>query len=416
MASDMVVALARATQDGFTFFGHNANAHSGETPTLVGTPGSEFAPGDVVELSHLRLPQPRHTFAVLAARLGHERGYPHGVNARGVAIGCTPIATRCPTTEAGLSGPELVRLVLERAASAHQAVELLTDLIGRHGQDARGDHAFLLADAGEAYLVEAAGRHWVLGQIGSVRAAGGMCLLRQDWDRISRGLSDLAIARGWWPADGRKLDFAAAVGQAGADHAAAFRRWGQATLRLEQHHGGIDGGFVQRLLADLATAAAPLDAAAPAEVQTAGSLIVRLGPTADALPVAWYAFGTPEASVYLPALPGVELPLGYGDGAASRIGRLLARWQDDARRDPAWRAALHAMLNRLQGQLDDHLHEFLPEATALHRRGQAEALQRVAGAFLQHCAERFDDAAARLAPDAAEAAGEPVDDLAGAAF
>lgn len=415
MASDMVVALARATQDGCSFFGHNANGPRGETPTLVVTPGSEFAPGDVIELSHLRLPQPRHTWTVLAARLGSERGYPHGVNEKGVAAGCTTIATRCQPAEAGLSGPELVRLALERAASARQAVDVLTDLIGRHGQDAHGDHAFLLADAGEAYLLETAGQHWVLGQIGSVRAAGGMCLLRQDWDRISRGLSDLAIERGWWPADGCKLDFASAVGRAAADHAAAFRRWGQATLRLEQHHGGIDAAFVRRLLGDLAVAIDPLEAAMPGAVQTAGSLVVRLGPTIDALPVAWYAFGTPEASVSLPLVPMAALPAAYNDGVGNRIGRLLARWQEEARRDVGWRAKLRAALGRLQGQFDDHLHEFLPEATTLHRRGQAEPLRRLADAFMQHCAERFDDLAARLAPEASEM-NETADDLAGAMF
>src|SRR5262249_31431701 len=138
---------------------------------------------------------------------------------------------------------------------ARQAVELLTDLVCRHGQapceadDAAGS-ALLIADGTEAFVLAACGRHWALQAVGGVRALGEVCHVRQDWDRISRGLADLAIARGWWPGDGSKLDFGGAVCLEGPGTAASFRRWGQSTLKLEQQSGQIDVAFVRRLLAD----------------------------------------------------------------------------------------------------------------------------------------------------------------------
>src|SRR5262245_37169376 len=167
MASDMVVALASATTDRRTLFGHNCNGPRGAGAAPVREPGRECSPGEVVQATHARVPQVRHTHSFVGTRRPGEWGCPHGVNDRGVALGCTSIHTRLQCDEPGLTGPDLVRLGLERAGSACQAVEALTDLIGRHGQE--GGSSFLVADAEEAFVLEAAGHHWALGHVGSVR-------------------------------------------------------------------------------------------------------------------------------------------------------------------------------------------------------------------------------------------------------
>src|SRR5262249_26386454 len=157
-----------------------------------------------------------------------------GVNEHGVAMGLTPIRARLRSEQPGLTGTDLVRLCLERAGSTRQAVDLLTDLISRHGQGGgdpgEPDHAFLVADREEAFAAEAPGTRWAIQEVREVRAVASRSQIRQDWNRISRGLSDLAIARGWWPEDGSKLDFAAVVGQADPNDPAALRRWGRATV------------------------------------------------------------------------------------------------------------------------------------------------------------------------------------------
>src|SRR4051812_23915734 len=114
MGSDMVVALARSTADGRTVFGHNSHRPPGEGQSLVRVPGRAFAPGESVRATHLALPQARQTHAVLAGRAGGEWGYRHGVNDRGVAAGVTGICTRLGNEGPALTGPDLVRLALER--------------------------------------------------------------------------------------------------------------------------------------------------------------------------------------------------------------------------------------------------------------------------------------------------------------
>jgi dipeptidase len=400
----MVVALPRATADGHTLFGHNNNRPRGEGPSLVRTPGRDHTPGEVVRATHLKLPQARHTFSVLGGRSGSEWGYHHGVNDKGVSLAWTPIHTRLLNDSPCLTGPDLVRLALERASTALQAIEVLTDLIGRYGQGAFvgegedcADAALLVADWQEAYVLEAAGRHWALASIGSVRAVSDACFLRQDWDRISRGLSDLAIHRGWWPEDGCKLDFAGALGRPEIDLTKALRRWGRATMHLEQHSGQIDGAMLRRLLRELSEAVCPTEGS-PAEIQTAASLIVRLGPAANSLPLAWCAFGPPALSIYLPVVPVAELPAAYAVNGqmGSALWTALRALDDDTRHDGQRRTALRSGLAELQQQLDDLTHEFAAEADVLHQRGQTEELRKLAASFMQRCYEGFEDLAGSL--------------------
>lgn len=421
MASDVLVALGRTTPDSQTLFAHNTNRPGGAGAALSLMPSRDHSPGDSAQ-GVVTVAEVRHTYSALVghapgvdfappdspaaespnewqvgdspsppSRSAKRLGCFHGVNEKGVAIGCTTIATRLLAENQSLTGPDLVCLGLQRAASACAAVEVLTDLITRHGQGGGStpqtlDAALLVADAREAYVIEAAGPHWVLAQVGSVRVVSPACMLRQDWDRISRGLSSLAISRGWWPEDGCKLDFAGALGRIGPDHADALRRWGRATMTLEQHSGQIDVALVRRVLREMAEQVSPADGP-PAEQQTAASFVVRLGPEAGDLPVAWCAFGSPALSVYLPVFPCADPPEGYG----GRLTNDLTRLADEARTQPRLRSSLRSGLADLQERLDEHLHDFLGEARSLHRRGLDDELRRLTGSFMLHVCERTDD-------------------------
>src|SRR5262249_54754545 len=127
-------------------------------------------------------------------------------------------------------------------------VEVLTDLIVRYAIAGEADHIFLIADAREAYVVEAAGRSWALLECRRTRAVTGAPLIRQDWRRLSPGLASHAAAQGWCREDGSKFDFAACVETRHPDHPLARRRWGRASVALAQQEGAIDAFFLRRLL------------------------------------------------------------------------------------------------------------------------------------------------------------------------
>src|SRR5207249_7970283 len=129
MGSDLVVALGRATVNGQTLFGQNCHRPAGDSIVLRRIPGRDFAPDEILKTPHAELPQARRTCTVLGAHWHGDWGYLHGVNEHQVAAGCAAWRSKLAGGGQGLLGTDLVRLVLERAASAGQAVSALTDLI-----------------------------------------------------------------------------------------------------------------------------------------------------------------------------------------------------------------------------------------------------------------------------------------------
>jgi dipeptidase len=416
MGSDMMVALGRATVDGQTLFGHNTSRPAGHGQTLCRAVGREFAPGEKVQTQYLELPQVRQTNTVLGSRPESWWGYSHGVNEHGVAMGCTVVRNKLRGPAPGLTGGDLVRLVLERTRSARQAVDLLADLVERQGQSAPpdavpedGDNGFLIVDPLEAFAVEAAGPHWVSQEIREVRAASNVCIIRQDWDHISRGLAATAIQQGWWPDDGRKLDFAGALSVDPVGQGSGLRRWGRATLLLEQQNGHIDVAFLRWVLSDhydgthfevdpvgLSPGPVPLcQHAGIARGQvTAASLVIQLSADPSHLPILWVAFGPPCLHVYFPVFLDGDLPPAFalaleqrrGDGFWSRLEHLEALFQNEPK---AW-DAVRERLGRLQARFDQDAEEFAVEGATLRTRGELAELRRRTGLFMQQSLEQFE--------------------------
>ena len=75
--------------------------------------------------------------------------------------------------EDGLLGMDLLRLGLERAATAREAIEVITELLKKYGQKASAsmlrtryyENSFILADRSECWVLETAGREWVAREI-----------------------------------------------------------------------------------------------------------------------------------------------------------------------------------------------------------------------------------------------------------
>ena len=107
-----------------------------------------------------------------------------GANEHGVVIGNEAIFAKEPVQSDGILGMDLVRLGLERGATAGEASTFICELVEEFGQGGRGSYekpgfgyhnSFLIADSREAWVVEAAGRKVVCKQISEGVYAGSAC-------------------------------------------------------------------------------------------------------------------------------------------------------------------------------------------------------------------------------------------------
>ena len=176
---DCLVALPPATADGTTLFAKNSDRPPDEPQVL-----ERFEPGrraEPIRATHITVDAgDGETIGLVGSRPWWMWGLEHGVNEAGVAIGNETIyTTEDPRPyPPALTGMDLVRLGLERGASAAAAVGVMTDLLERYGQGGTGHvgkerpywSSFLVADAGEAWVVETSARTWAAEQVRATRA------------------------------------------------------------------------------------------------------------------------------------------------------------------------------------------------------------------------------------------------------
>lgn len=163
---DLLVALPDATERGRTLFAKNSDRPPDERPRLEWLPPRAE---DRTRTTYLSIegPPAGRTLAVVGSGPAWMWGLEHGVNEAGVAAGNATIYTTLDPRGRpdGLTGMDLVRLALERATSAAEAVTVIVGAIGRWGQGGSG-HAdrdrpywssFVVADPGAAWVIETSG-------------------------------------------------------------------------------------------------------------------------------------------------------------------------------------------------------------------------------------------------------------------
>jgi hypothetical protein len=172
----MCDTLVSLTGDG-VLFAKNSDRDPNEAQPLRWVPAQQHAAGARLSCTWTEIDQVRATHAVLLSQPWWMWGAEIGANEHGVVIGNEAVFTRragARSDEGALLGMDLLRLGLERAASAREAVEVIVGLLERHGQGGSCSHehprfsydnSYLLADPDGAFVLETAGRRWAVEEV-----------------------------------------------------------------------------------------------------------------------------------------------------------------------------------------------------------------------------------------------------------
>lgn len=196
-----------------------ADHESGET-IEVGVTAAAAMPGERSEIA-----QVGHTFRYLSMFYSDYEGFPApltngGINEHQVAVrdvwapNRQALVEMTPEPQHGLQYSDLARLVLERAHTAREGVELIGKLIAEHGYATYGGNTHLIADPNEAWVVwEFAGGQglWAAERLGENDVRVLYPGYIEDFPRDhgndpdymgAPNLVSFAVDRGWLAADG----------------------------------------------------------------------------------------------------------------------------------------------------------------------------------------------------------------------
>ena len=234
---DSFVALGNSTSDGSVLLAKSADTEVNEAEHVVRIPRRQYLDGALVRTTHLNIPQSAQTHEIILGKSFWSWGGEIGCNEHGVAVGNEAAFSNQKEGKDGVCVLDLLRLVLERSRSAREGVEVVARHVEAYGDGGNCqmmgnfwfDSGLLVADKQEAYVGNAAGRHWAARRVTDVMAISNRYQLTDDWD-----LSSLQ------PSDGTKPDFRAMFADEKREReVAALERETMAQSILEARKGRI---------------------------------------------------------------------------------------------------------------------------------------------------------------------------------
>jgi len=204
---DTFVHIGKNADQTVVTFGKNSDREPNEAQILEYHPPQTYQPGEEVKCTYLSIPQVKETQGVLISRPFWMWGAEIGVNDAGVSIGNEAVFTKMSMTlEKKLLGMDMLRLALERSASAENAVETIVALLGDHGQGGpcgfqdkklAYHNSFIISDHQEAWVLETAGPFWAARKIDGYYAISNGLTIESEYDISHPDLISNATKKGW---------------------------------------------------------------------------------------------------------------------------------------------------------------------------------------------------------------------------
>jgi dipeptidase len=340
------------------------------TTIKVGANARAQFPGELIEI-----PQVRQTAKYITMNYSSFAGFPApltngGMNQYHVAArdiwspSCPELLKMTPKPQRGINYSDLSRIVMERAHSAREAVEIAGSLVNKYGDATYGGNSHLFADRDEGWVViEFAGGKglWVAQRLGSdqvrvsrpgyIGEVPADYMTNLDW-RGSPNLISFAVEQGWYdPKSGAPFNANSIYGDG--------KMRSDAVQLIEDRLRKLAGKItLEHVMAAVRTTEVTRDTAGYGQVAH-----LRQTPHPE-LGVLWVAATTSVTAPFVPYHLGVtDVPPEY------KRHRYLTAGESDRFMDPKWQGIestpfAFQVYKRLFYLVTEHRDQFLPEVTA----------------------------------------------------
>lgn len=395
---DTLVALGNSTQDGSVILGKNSDRPPNEAQVVRRVPRAKHPEGATVKCTHIEIPQARETLEVLLSCPFWIWGAEMGANECGVAIGNEAVWSKESYADTGLLGMDLLRLGLERGNTARGALEVMVELLEKHGQGGncfldmplKYHNSFIIADLGEAWTLETADRYWVAKRVTDIGSISNGYTIGSEWDLGSPDVVQHAIEKGWCESE-EAFDFARCYGDPGMREIVhCVERVSRSAGLLQQRKGDLTTSDMMDYLKDHNGCGAGewnpdrqvnticMHAGPAVLSQSTASYVAHL--TQDVC-THWLTGGsTPCISVYIPFYSGTDIPEALTEGRDAyeersywwRHERLVRRVEEDY---PHRAGLILPELARMQSLFLEEDRQARQEAQRLASRERVRPLQ-----------------------------------------
>lgn len=203
-----MVAMSDVTDDGSIIFGKNSDRQTNEPLSIRYISSSINSPNSKVKTTYIQIDQVEQTYSCILFCPTNIFGAEMGFNCHGLVVGNEALFTKVPSYSEGLTGMDLVRLVLERCRTSREGKETIISLLNKYGQGGNCgfrekfyyQNSFLLVDSDEGWIIETIGKDYAAKRITkgiytiSNRVSFGDI---NTFDEYSDNLISKAISNGW---------------------------------------------------------------------------------------------------------------------------------------------------------------------------------------------------------------------------
>lgn len=222
---DTFAVLPPGTEGNCVIFGKNSDRPSDEVQEVVYVPASDHPVPCKLKCTYIEIDQVPHTYATILSKPSWMWGAEMGANEYSVCIGNEAVWTKLNDDSDSvekLLGMDLLRLGLERAKTALEALNVIVSLIDTYGmggncsdtlQDFTYHNSFLIADPEEVWILECAGTIWAAEKLtNGVRNISNELSIGTKIDLKCDNLEEFAKEKRFWNQSKGPLNFKCAFG------------------------------------------------------------------------------------------------------------------------------------------------------------------------------------------------------------